>query len=53
MRNDEAGPWGHEARLAQHSLQTIVERVARRARHLSPRRHQIVLNRRRPTHRHR
>ena len=42
-----------EPGLLQQLLQPVVERVSRRARHLRPRRHQVPLNRLRPTHRHR
>src|SRR5208282_6387977 len=42
-----------ETALPQQRLQPVVERVSRRARHLRPRRHQLVLNPLRPPHRHR
>ena len=42
-----------EPGLLQQLLQTVVERVSRRARHLRPRRHQVVLNPLGPPHRHR
>src|SRR5215212_2187829 len=37
----------------QHLLQAVVEHVARRARHLGPRHHQLALTIALPTHRHR
>src|SRR3954449_3588720 len=37
----------------QHLLQAVVEHVARRARHLGPRHHQVALTIALPTHRHR
>ena len=42
-----------EPSFPKQVLQAIIERVSRRARHLPPRRHQVVLNRVRSPHRHR
>jgi hypothetical protein len=44
---------GREARLAKQILKPIIERMPRRTRHLSPRRHQFALNPVRSPHRHR